>query len=59
MSILRDPRKIAYETKFRISSFKYMKDFELPLEEYVVRYSARPDLEAKCTRYLGVTGMRR
>ena len=58
-SILRDPRKIAYETKFRISGFKYMKDFEPPLEEYVVRYSARPDLEAKCTPYLEVAGMRR
>ena len=57
-SILRDPRKIASEIKFRISSFRYLKDFELPLEEYVVRYSARPDLEAKCAHYLDVTGMR-
>ncbi|MDH2344192.1 MULTISPECIES: hypothetical protein [unclassified Bradyrhizobium] len=57
-SILRDPRKIAYETKYRISSFKFLKDFHPPLEEFVVQYSTRPDLEARCTRYLDVTGTR-
>jgi len=52
MSILRDPRKIAYETKYRISGFKYLKEFYPPIEEFVVRYSVRPDLEAKCAHYL-------
>lgn len=57
-SVLRDPRKIAYETNYVISSFKFLKDFQPPLEEFVVKYAARSDLEAKCTRYLDATGMR-
>ncbi|MDH2345886.1 MULTISPECIES: hypothetical protein [unclassified Bradyrhizobium] len=57
-SVLRDPRKIAYETNYLISSFKFLKDFHPPLDEFVVRYSARPDLETKCMRYLDLTGTR-
>ena len=57
-SVLRDPRKIAYETNYIISSFKFLKDFQPPLEEFAVKYAARSDLEARCTRYLDATGMR-
>jgi hypothetical protein len=57
-SILRDPQKIAFELKYRISVFQFRKDFHPPQDEFVVQYSARPDLEAKCTHYLDVTGMR-
>jgi hypothetical protein len=57
-SILRDPRKIAFELKYRISVFQFRKDFHSPLDEFVVQYSARADLEAKCTHYLDVTAMR-
>jgi hypothetical protein len=57
-SILRDPRKIAFELKYRISVFQSEKDFHPPVDEFVVQYAARPDLEAKCARYLDVTGMR-
>lgn len=57
-SPLHDPRKRAVEIRYIISSFKFLKDFHPPLEEFVVRYAARPDLEAKCTHYLDVTGMR-
>jgi hypothetical protein len=56
--VLRDPRKIACETNYLISSFKFLKDFHSPLEEFVVQYAARPDLEAKCKRYLDLTGTR-
>lgn len=58
ISILRDPRKIVVETKYGISGFEYTKDFHPPLEDFVVQYSGRPDLEAKCTHYLDVTGIR-
>lgn len=57
-SILRDPRKIAFELKYRISAFQSEKDFHPPLSEFVVQYAARPDLEAKCAHDLDVTGMR-
>jgi hypothetical protein len=57
-SVLRDPRKIAVEIKYIISGFEDLKDFHPPLDEFVVQYSARPDLEAKCTDYLDATGMR-
>ncbi len=57
-SVLRDPQKIAYETNYIISSFKFMKDFHPPLEEFVVGYAARPNLQTKCARYLDATGMR-
>lgn len=57
-SALRDPRKIAYETNYLISSFKFLKGFHPPLGDFVVQYSARPDLEIKCARQLEVTGMR-
>jgi hypothetical protein len=56
-SVLRDPRKIAYEIKYRISSFRYLTDFQPPIEEYAIQYSARPDLQTKCAYYLGVTGL--
>lgn len=58
VSVLRDPRKIAVATKYLISGFKWNKDFQPPAEDFAVRYSARPDLEAECTHYLDVTGMR-
>jgi hypothetical protein len=58
VSVLRDPRKIVVETKSIISGLEFQKDFHPPLEEYVVQYSARPDLEDKCAHYLDVTGMR-
>ena len=57
-SILHDPRKIAFELKYRISALQYEKDFRPPVDEFVVHYAARPDLEAKCAHYLDVTGMR-
>ena len=57
-SVLRDPRKIAIETKYIISGFEFLKDFHPPLEDFVVQYAARPDLEEKCTRYLNATGIR-
>lgn len=57
-SILHDPRKIAFELKYRISALQYEKDFRPPVEEFVVQYAARPDLEAKCAHYLDVTRMR-
>lgn len=56
-SILRDPRKIVVETKYIIASLKYQKDFHPPLEDFVVQYSVRPDLEARCVHDLDVTGM--
>jgi hypothetical protein len=57
-SILRDPQKIAFELKYRISVFQSRKDFHPPQNEFVVQYSTRPDLEAKCTHYLDLTGLR-
>jgi hypothetical protein len=57
-SVLRDPRKIVIDIKYKISGFEYRKDFHPPLEEFVAQYSALPDLEAECAHYLDVTGMR-
>ena len=57
-SILHDPQKIAYETKYIISSFEHEKDFHPPVEEFAVQYAARPEMETACVHYLDVTGMR-
>lgn len=57
-SVLSDPKKIAYQTNYIISSFKFLKDFHPPLEKFVVQYSTRSDLEEKCAYYLEVTGTR-
>ena len=56
--ILRDPRKIAIETRYIISNFRRLKDFHPPAEEFAVQYAARPDLDARCSHDLDITGMK-
>jgi hypothetical protein len=58
-SIPHDPRKIAFELKYKFLAFPARKDFQPPLDEFVVRYSMRSDLEDKCVHYLDVTEMRK